>query len=373
MNSFVILCKIISNNHIKQNFMNLLQRVETFVWLGNILTQVTDYQEENNSKITKKTAFLKEEFRTIIQKAEAQNAWFTPENIFFALSQWGKLLSEENLLHWVKNYSFSEKNPKKVALILAGNIPLVGFHDFLCVLLAGHTAVVKLSSNDKILLPFLAEILQEKNPAFAEKIIFTEEKITDYDAVIATGSNNTARYFEYYFAQKSHIIRKNRNSVAVLTGNETENQLFLLGKDIFTYFGLGCRSVSKIFVPKGYNFDTFFKAIYPYHTIINHQKYANNYDYNKAIYLMSLFKLQENGFLMLKEDSSYTSPIATLFYEFYTDEKTLKRQLNSDREQLQCIVSQGFTSEEVNFGETQNPQLFQYADNVDTLKFLTEL
>lgn len=353
--------------------MNLFYRVEVFVQLGKILRQLSDNQENNTYFSDEKYLLWKEKFRTIIQKSEVHNAWFTPENVLLACQSWGNLLTEENLTKWLNAYSFSEKKSQKVALILAGNIPLVGFHDFLCVLLSGHTAVVKLSSNDRFLLPFLAEILTEIEPSFAEKIIFTEEKITDFDAVIATGSNNTARYFEYYFSKKPHIIRKNRNSVAILTGKETENKLFELGKDIFTYFGLGCRSVSKIFVQKGYNFDTFFKAIYPYHQIINHLKYANNYDYNKAIYLMSLFKLQENGFLMLKEDTAYGSPIATLFYEFYSNEKELVEKLLTDKENIQCVVSQGVTPDEVPFGQTQNPQLWQYADGVDTLSFLINL
>lgn len=353
--------------------MHISHRVTAFAKLGETISQLTDFQEENPQNTSPELAILQEEFRMIIQKAEAQNAWFIPENVLLACKLWANLLTEKNLLDWTKNYHFNENSSKKIALIMAGNIPLVGFHDFLCVLISGHTAIVKLSSNDKILLPFITKILTQIAPFFSEKIIFTEEKITDFEAVIATGSNNTARYFEYYFSKKPHIIRKNRNSVAVLTGKETENELFLLGKDIFTYFGLGCRSVSKIFVPNGYDFDKFFKAIFPYNLIINHLKYANNYDYNKAIYLMSLFKLQENGFLMLKEDTSYASPIATLFYEFYTDEIALKKKLENDSEQIQCIVAQGFTPSEIAFGETQNPALWQYADSMDTLDFLTKL
>jgi len=194
--------------------------------------------------------------------------------------------------------------------------------------------------------------------------------LTNFDAVIATGSNNTTRYFEHYFGKYPNIIRNNRNSVAILTGNETQKELEKLGDDIFQYFGLGCRSVSKIFVPKDYNFDSLFNALYKFKDIINYKKYENNYDYNKAVYLMSLFKLQENGFIMLKEDKNYASPIATLFYEYYDSFDNLILKLELESEQIQCIVSNKNTSNFVKFGETQQPKLWDYADGIDTLNFL---
>jgi hypothetical protein len=256
---------------------------------------------------------------------------------------------------------------------MAGNIPLVGFHDFLSVLLTGHKVVAKLSSNDKHLLPFLAKYLEVIEPEFKGCINFTEHKLENFDAVIATGSNNTARYFEYYFRNKPAIIRKNRNAVAILNGDEAKIQLEALSNDIFRYYGLGCRNVSKLFVPKGYNFDLFFNAIYKWHPIIQETKYANNYDYNKAVYLMSQFDMLENGFLMLKEDESYASPIATLFYEFYDSKIDLEKKLKAERDKIQCIVSKGFTSQEIAFGKTQHPQLWDYADNVDTVEFLLKI
>ena len=192
----------------------------------------------------------------------------------------------------------------------------------------------------------------------------------NFDAVIATGSNNTARYFEYYFKDKPSIIRKSRNSVAVLTGNETTEQLTVLGEDIFRYFGLGCRNVSKLFVPKGYNFEAFFKAMYEYRDVIHYEKYANNYDYNKAVFLMSNFQLLDNEFLTIKEDVSYASPISSVFYEFYDDVDELKTRLESESEQIQCIVSNNLIKNSTAFGQTQNPQLWDYADNVDTITFL---
>ncbi len=255
---------------------------------------------------------------------------------------------------------------------MAGNIPLVGFHDFLSVLIAGHSVVVKQSSNDKHFLPLITKYLEHVEPSFKGAIAFTEEKLTDFDAAIATGSNNTARYFDYYFGKYPNIIRKNRNSITVVTGNETEAELKGLGEDVFRYFGLGCRSVSKLFVLKGYDFDQLFKAIFEYSDIINYKKYQNNYDYNKAVYLMSEFDLLENGFLMLKEDKSYSSPIASLFYEYYDDVDSLQEKLRQDEDDIQCIVSNALENA-VPFGQTQQPSLTDYADGVDTLEFLSEL
>ncbi|EDO28989.1 predicted protein [Nematostella vectensis] len=211
---------------------------------------------------------------------------------------------------------------------MAGNIPLVGFHDFLSVLITGHSVIAKQSSNDKHLLPFLAKYLEYVEPTLKGAIEFTEEKLTDYDAVIATGSNNTARYFEYYFKGKPSIIRKSRNSVAILTG------------------------------------------MYNKHEIINNIKYSNNYDYNKAVYLMSAFDLLENGFIMIKEDQSYASPIATVFYEYYSDVEFVKNKIAEDSDKIQCVVSNGIIDSEIAFGQTQTPKLWDYADGINTLEFL---
>ena len=315
-----------------------------------------------------------EQFNDIFEKAEQQNSWFTRANVIFAFKSWSDALSENNVQQWLSQYQLPQTtSPKKILIIMAGNLPLVGLHDLLCVLVTGHKAIVKLSSNDCVLLPYLITQMKTFAPEWTEAVTFTNDKITEYDAVIATGSDNTARYFEYYFGKKPHIIRKNRHSVAVLTGKETPEELFALGKDIFLYYGLGCRSISKLFVPKGYDFNLLFQAIYPYKDIIQEQKYANNYDYNKAVYLMSLFQLLENGFLLLKEDEHYGSPIATLFYEYYTDVDSLKEKLTTDAEKIQCVVAHNFTTEEVDFGETQIPQLWDYADGVDTLNFLLKL
>jgi len=244
---------------------------------------------------------------------------------------------------------------------------------FLSVLICGHHALIKQSSNDKHLLPYLAKYLEYVEPEFKGTIHFTDKKLENFEAVIATGSNNTARYFEYYFKDKPSIIRNNRNSVAVLNGKDTLEDIQALSEDIFRYYGLGCRNVSKLYIPKNYNFDLFFQGIYHWHPIIEKAKYANNYDYNKAVYLMSEFDMLENGFLMIKEDTSAVSPIATVFYEYYDNYSQLKTKLEQEKESIQCIVSNGFIKNEIAFGMTQKPQLWDYADDVDSIEFLLEI
>jgi hypothetical protein len=349
--------------------MQLQERINAFVKLGEFIGQFSNEAIQKKDNIEHNNLFF-DGFKHQLKLAEEHNGWFTTENIKFALKGWTESLTPENLNTWLQPYSINNIEPKQVAIIMAGNIPVVGFHDFLSVLITGHSVLVKQSSNDKHLLPYLAKYLEFVEPQFKGKITFTEKKLENFDAVIATGSNNTARYFEYYFKGKPSIIRNNRNSVAVLTGNETLEDLKNLSEDIFRYYGLGCRNVSKLFVPKGYKFDGFFEAIYHWHPIIEKAKYANNYDYNKAVYLMSEFYMLENGFFMIKEDKSYASPIATLFYEYYEDANQLKEKLEADKEQIQCIVSNGFIENEIAFGATQKPKLWDYADSVDSVEFL---
>lgn len=343
--------------------------IEAFIKLGVFLGEFTESIDSNTIKSpTNNPRFSK--LQDTLETARHHNGWFTKDNLTHALASWSKVLSAENLNRWLSKYELSENRAKRVALVLAGNIPMVGFHDLLTVLVTGNTAVVKLSSNDTLLLPVLMEYLSDIHPEYANKIFFTKERLQDFDAVIATGSNNTARYFEYYFGKKPNIIRKNRNSIAVLSGKESEAELSALGEDIFRYYGLGCRSVSKLLVPKGYSFDAFFTAMYPHNEIINQHKYANNYDYNKAVYLMSEFKILDNGFLMLKEDESYASPIATIFYEEYDSLEAVKSKIENDREAIQCVVANGLFPDEIEFGKTQIPELWDYADGVDTVEFL---
>ena len=340
-----------------------------FIELGKFLSQFSENESIQNQSVLNNDLFF-EDFENLIKLSQSHNGWYTPENVCFSIQSWATALTEENLDKWLSSYNIELNTPKNIGLILAGNIPLVGFHDFLSVLISGNNVLVKTSSNDQLLLPFLAKYIIAIEPELANKITFVEGKLENFDAVIATGSNNTARYFEYYFKDKPNIIRKNRNSIAVLNGKETKEELIALGKDIFRYFGLGCRNVSKLFVPKGYIFNTFFEAIFEYQDIIHYEKYANNYDYNKAVFLMSNFKLLDNGFLTIKEDNSYASPISSVFYEFYESIEDLQIRLQSESEQIQCIVSNNLVENSIDFGQTQRPNLWDYADNVDTVSFL---
>ena len=349
--------------------MTLETKKSVFVALGKFLKQFSESNTIKNSNVLNNDLFFDDCIK-LIHLSQSHNGWYTPEQVYFSLQSWAEALSEENLDEWISSYDFNTVTPKNIALILAGNIPLVGFHDFLSVLISGHSVLVKTSSNDQHLLPFLAKYIIAIEPEFANKIAFVEGKLENFDAVIATGSDNTARYFDYYFKNKPSIIRKNRNSVAVLNGEETSEQLSALGEDIFRYFGLGCRNVSKLFVPKGYQFTAFFEAIFEYQDVIHYEKYANNYDYNKAVFLMSNFKLLDNGFLTIKEDPSYASPISSIFYEYYDAIDNLQSRLSADDDQLQCIVSTSKIKDSIPFGSTQKPALWDYADRVDTLEFL---
>ena len=303
--------------------------------------------------------------------AEIHNPWFTNSNINFALDSWHEQLKEDMLIAWLSPYKLKEvKSKKRVLLVMAGNIPLVGFHDFLSVLISGHKVIIKMSSVDNILLKFIIKKLISIEPEFAHSIFFVDEvKDKKYDGVIATGSDNSSRYFEYYFKNANKIIRKNRRSIAILDGDESEADLKGLAEDVFLYFGLGCRSVSKIFLPNGYNLDKLFNAFYFFNKIIEHKKYANNYDYHKALFLMGSHKLLDNGFLLMKEDASLFSPVAMLYYEFYDDINTMEDFIKKNNDSLQCVVSKL----RVSFGSAQKPNLWDYADGIDTIEFLRDL
>lgn len=338
------------------------QRTEAFAQLGDFL-QAPD-----------------EQLRDLINSAQQYNPWFTPQSTANAINAIAIMLNKDDLRQWMDKSRVAEGEnngePRailSVGLVLAGNIPLVGFHDILCVLASGHKALIKLSTQDQKLIPYILGKLLEIESAFNEQIQYIE-RLKNFDAVIATGSNNTSRYFEYYFSHVPHIIRKNRNSVSVLIGNETLGELKALGHDIFDYFGLGCRNVSKIYVPRGYDFKTFFESIEHFKTISNHHKYNNNYDYNKSIFLVNLDKHLDNGFLLLKEDERMASPLAVLYYEEYDEMTYLEQQLIEKTEQIQCIVSNNtFNGKAINFGQSQQPRLWDYADGVDTTVFLKSL
>jgi hypothetical protein len=311
----------------------------------------------------------------IFIRSYQQNPWFTNEYIKKALGAWGSELTIEKLNNWVINYqNIPHPKPKKVVIIMAGNIPLVGLHDLLSVLLCGHKAIVKLSGDDNVLMKWAIENLVRLAPELSTQIEITEERLPkDFDAVIATGSNNTNRYFEYYFKNKSSLLRKSRTSVAVLTGKETQEDLHKLGEDIFTYFGLGCRNVSKIYLPEGYDIATFYEGIVDFYEHINHNKYANNYTYHKAIFLMNLTQHFDNNFLLLKEDKAIASPLGVLFYEYYSDINELAQTLALQKENIQCVVSKVAINGSLSLGKAQQPELTDYADGVDTVKFLMEI
>lgn len=356
-----------------KQYCTLESRIRAFAALGTVMGYASDCYT------SKETGFENHypELYDALQVAKVQNPWFTVENIAYALKAWKEILTEESILNWVNAYEPDIRNTesKQVAVVMAGNIPLVGFHDFMCTLMAGHSFIGKLSSDDKVLLPALADVLCSIEPEFKQKIQFTENTMKDFEAIIATGSNNTARYFEYYFSKYPHIIRKNRNGVAVLSGNESAVELQKLGQDICSYFGLGCRNVSKVFIPTGFAPENLFAAVEPYkHLMTDHYKYMNNYSYYKSIYLLNNTPFLDNDVLLLTESELYSSPIPVVYYEFYQNLESLKEKLSQDDEYIQCIASELFTGiKVVPLGFTQSPGLADYADGTDTIEFLLNL
>lgn len=309
-----------------------------------------------------------------MQQAQNKNGWFTLEQVKNAVKSNALSLNISDLNKWTNNYTINNKQ-RKIGLVLAGNIPVVGFHDILCVLLSGHIAQIKLSSDDDILMPAILEKLITIDPEFKSQISFVD-RLENFDAIIATGSNNTSRYFEFYFSKVPHIIRKNRNSIALLSGKETEAEFKLLGKDIFDYYGLGCRNASKLLVPKDYNFIPFFEAIEEYNPIINHHKYNNNYDYNKSIYLVNKVKHLDNGFLLVTENKSLSSPLSVLYFEEYEKIEDAINMINTSKNEIQVLITNlniNLPVPVVGFGESQKPKLWDYADGIDTMKFLSAL
>lgn len=313
-------------------------------------------------------------WQEIMQLAYLKNRWFTPENTHFALTRWAFGLTDMNLTAWLQPYNLPTQTPKKVGIAMAGNIPLVGLHDLVCVLLAGHIALIKPSQDDNVLISAIAQTLIGFEPSLAEKIIFVEH-LKEADAYIATGSDNTARYFEYYFKEKPHIIRKNRVSVAVLKGTETVEDFEMLAEDVMQYFGLGCRSIAKIFAPKDYDFIRFWEAIEPYKDAFwGHTKYANNYEYQRAAYLINSIIHLDNNFMILRETTELASPTGVMYCSFYEDVAELEAQLAEIQDKLQVIVSKdGWFKNSIHFAQAQQPELWDYADGIDTLAFLMTL
>ncbi len=305
------------------------------------------------------------------------NGWYDEVNVRQMLFSLGKSLKIEKLLKWAEKYnpSISElKDEKIIAVVMAGNIPAVGFHDFLSVLITGNKLLAKLSTDDDKLIPAIAELLISIEPEFKPNIKFTTDPLKSFDAVIATGSNNTSRYFDYYFSAYPHIIRKNRNGIAVISGNESDIELDGLASDIFNYYGLGCRNVSKVFVPENYDFNRLLEVLSKREDVAENHKYFNNYEYNKAIFLVNGRKHFDAGNVLLVEDTSIASPISVLNYEFYNNIGEAKKIIEMDADKIQCIVTNNEAfPDRILFGKSQQPELWDYADGVDTVEFLLNL
>ncbi|MBT4232324.1 MAG: acyl-CoA reductase [Flavobacteriaceae bacterium] len=343
------------------------ERLIAFSELGTLFKENVDKKE--NKKFPEWDTVLE---KTLIE-SHSYNSWFTIDNLKLSLKNWSNSLQENIISDWLSKYNIEDKSSKKIAIIMAGNIPAVGFHDLLCSLLLNFNCIVKLSSEDKLLIPFIVKFLESRNEKLKNKVTFESEKLKDFDGVIATGNNNSHRYFDYYFSKYPNLLRKTRHSIAVLDGKESDNDLSDLSNDIFNYFGLGCRSVSKVFIPYGYDLDLLFNAFFRHKEVVNHNKYVNNFDYNKAVYLMSKEKFIENGFIILKEESKLGSPIGCLFYEFYNDKKEITKLINNNSDSIQCVVSNINFNTNIKFGQTQCPNINDYADNNDTIKFLLKI
>lgn len=310
---------------------------------------------------------------SLLNEPRQFNAWFTPEQVNLALANVSRLLDYDRLMAWAGRYDCADSRESRIGVVMAGNIPLVGFHDMMSVLLSGFKLAAKPSSQDTFLVSYMIDHLIGVEPRFKDRIE-VRERLTDVDAVIATGSDNTARYFDYYFRNIPHIIRKNRSSVAVLTGNESEEEIEALGMDIFSFYGLGCRNVSKLFVPEGYDVTRVFPPLSRYEMVINQHKYANNYDYNKSILLVDGTGFLDNGFVLLTESREIVSPISVIYYERYPDIEALTSRLSSSASKIQCVVGSSLPAvDTVPFGKAQYPELDDYADGVDTMAFLASL
>lgn len=306
----------------------------------------------------------------LFELAYLRNNWFTRENVVLNLTNWAEALQKDEVANWLDDYEIGKiDGSESLGIVMAGNIPLVGFHDLLCGLAAGYICRIKLSSSDEMLMKWVIDQLIDISPQLTERILI-EERIQGVDRVIATGSNNTGRYFDYYFRDIPHLIRKNRTSVAILDGSESSEELKALGRDIFSYFGLGCRNVSKIYVPEGYDFESLFIALQENEDVINHNKYANNYTYHKSIFLMNLNKHLDTGYLLLKEDEALHAPLSSCFYQHYKQLDQLVDNLKSVENEIQCIASNLDLEGVLPLGSTQKNSLKSYADNIDVMAFL---
>lgn len=347
---------------------NRKDKISAFKTLSDLLLYNDNKSNEDISK-----AMMS--FQDALFKSNEANVWFTKDNLDFMVNQIGKMLENENLEHWLKNYP--EKiiyEPKTVGVVMAGNIPMAGFHDFICVLMSGHHFLGKLSHDDQLLLPALANLLCTFDNRFREMITFTTEKLSHFDAIIATGSDNTSRYFDYYFGKYPNIIRKNRNGLAVLKGDENKNDYEQLAKDVFIYFGLGCRSVSSLLVPEDFDFKPMLDVFGKYEYLRNHARYFNNYEYNKAVCLIEKIPHYDTDFLIVRESNDLSSPLSVLHYQKYSSMKQVESFIEDNNEVIQCVVCKNaFLKNSFDFGQAQEPKLSDYADGIDTMKFLFDL
>ncbi len=343
--------------------MQLQQRIKAFIKIGEFIN--THYQSPSDKGEENLHLGLTE----LIKVAHIYNGWFVEQFTNNAIQNIGKMLTQAELEKLTASFPKENKNPKTVAVICAGNIPMVCFHDVLCVLLSGNTVLIKMSSDDNVLLPFFLKLLVHYEPDFDECIRLADGKLTGFDAIIATGSNNSADQFLHYFSKYPHIIRRNRSSLAVITGKETREELEALGKDIFYYFGLGCRNVSKLLVPKDYKFDTLFECVFNFGYVIENKKYANNYEYNRTIYLMGKEDFLDNNFLMIKPDNQIHAPISVVFYQRYENEREITNYLLDNAKEIQCVVGTKY----IPFGNSQSPVITDFADGVNTAEFLVNL
>jgi hypothetical protein len=343
----------------------LAKKISPLMKMNEAFVQLGFWIDENDA-----------ELQNLVNSAVLENPWYTEKHVRQAITAIrNEFLEQKKLINWLEKYDRLPPNKVfRVALILAGNIPLVGFHDLMCTLFSGHIAIVKLSERDRILIPGLINKMLTWCPDMNDRVIFSE-RLADFDAVIATGSNQSARYFEKYFGNYPHIIRRNRNSVAVLTGQETDDELRLLGNDIFSYFGLGCRNVSKIYVPVQYDFTGLLVILNEFKDLADHNKYRNNYDYHLATALINREAYMSNDCLLLLQNTSIASRVAVLHYEFYQSKEHLKTELIRHRDEIQCVVGNlsFYGVEVVPFGVAQCPQLDNYADGLDTMTFLGAL
>ena len=353
--------------------MKLNNRIEGLSRLGATIREFADLYKHQVECTNPGHQWLEEQ----LQRALDKNAWFTLPHILEAIESVGRCLTPENLDQWTAQYpDMPDKmtSPKTIGVVPAGNIPLVGFHDFLSILIAGHVYYAKLSSKDAVLPRAIARMLLEIEPRFADQIYFEDQQLKNFDAIIATGNNNTSRYFEYYFGGYPHIIRNNRNGVAVLTGEESPEELRLLARDIFLYFGLGCRNVSKLYLPEKYDINGMLDQFTDWESITDNSKYGNNYDYHKSIFLINQTPHYDTGFVLAKKDQRISSPVSTLHYENYHRLTDVKNMIAQNRSQIQCIVSHSqIFPEAIPFGQAQYPRLWDYADDIDTLRFLLSL